>query len=126
MTKEEFKNLIFQFGISRWGGTRKLPYAFTEQGIAMLSSVLHSKRAVHVNIAIMRAFVRLRELLASHVELSRKLDELEKKYDKQFAIVFQAIRQLMQPPEKPKRQVGFRVEEPRSPYRTNKVSRSRR
>lgn len=120
LTKEEFKNLIFQFGISRWGGTRKLPYAFTEQGIAMLSSVLHSKRAVHVNIAIMRAFVRLRELLASHAELSRKLDELEKKYDKQFAIVFQAIRQLMQPPEKPKRRIGFRVGEPKVSYRVRK------
>lgn len=123
LTKEEFKNLIFQFGISRWGGTRKLPYAFTEQGIAMLSSVLHSKRAVHVNIAIMRAFVRLRELLASHAELSRKLDELEKKYDKQFAIVFHAIRQLIQPPEKSKREIGFRVREPKVSYRVRKQLR---
>lgn len=88
---------------------RRRPYAFTEQGVAMLSSVLRSNRAVDVNIEIMRAFVRLRELLASHKDLARKLDELEKKYDDQFHVVFQAIRQLMEPPPaKPKERIGFR------------------
>ena len=122
LTQVEFKNLIFQFGISRWGGTRKLPLAFTEQGVAMLSGVLRSKRAAQVNIEIMRAFVKLRELLATHKELARKLDELEKKYDSQFRIVFEAIRQLMLPPEKLKRQIGFKVEEPKARY----ISRRKR
>lgn len=116
LTNEEFENLIFHFGISRWGGTRKLPYAFTEQGVAMLSSVLKSKKAVQVNIEIMRAFVKLRELLTTHKDLTRKLEEIEKKYDAQFRIVFDAIRQLMQPPEKPKRQIGFQVKEPKLQY----------
>jgi len=108
LTKKEFENLKFHFGTSRWGGTRKLPRVFTEQGVAMLSGVLRSKRAVLVNIEIMRAFVRLRRLLASHKELARKLDSLEKKYDKQFAAVFEAIRQLMAPSIPPKdRQIGF-------------------
>jgi len=93
---------------SRWGGRRYPPYAFTEQGVAMLSSVLHSARAVHVNIEIMRAFVRLRQMLASNVELARKLAVLEKKYDAQFRVVFDAIRELMVPPEpKKKRPIGF-------------------
>jgi len=84
------------------------PYAFTEQGVAMLSSVLHSDRAVHVNIEIMRAFVRLRQMLASHTDLARKLAALEKKYDAQFRVVFDAIRELMTPPEpKKKRPIGF-------------------
>ena len=91
-------------------GLRRRPYAFTEQGVAMLSSVLHSERAVDVNIEIMRAFVRLRQMLASHEELARKLDALEKKYDAQFRVVFEAIRQLMAPPtpEQKKRRIGFR------------------
>jgi hypothetical protein len=80
LTAEEFANLRFQFGTSSWGGRRYLPYAFTEQGVAMLSSVLHSERAVRVNVEIMRAFVRLRQLLASHADLARKLEALEKKY----------------------------------------------
>jgi hypothetical protein len=85
-----------------------LPYAFTEQGVAMLSSVVHSNRAIHVNIEIMRAFVRLRQLLASNTELSRKLAALERKYDAQFKVVFDAIRELMSPPEpKRKRPIGF-------------------
>ncbi|MHA1665110.1 MAG: hypothetical protein ACTSVW_04690 [Candidatus Njordarchaeales archaeon] len=84
-----------------------LPYAFTEQGVAMLSSVLHSERAIQVNITIMRTFVKLRRILASHKELARKLEELEKKYDTQFKIVFDAIRKLMAPPEKPHRKIGF-------------------
>jgi hypothetical protein len=83
------------------------PYAFTEQGVAMLSSVLRSKRAVRVNIEIMRAFVQLRQLLSSHADLARKLEALEKKYDAQFKVVFDAIRELTAPPEPPKRRIGF-------------------
>ena len=107
---QEVRNLIFQFGISSWGGTRKLPRAFTEQGVAMLSSVLKSKRAVHVNIEIMRAFVKLREMLASHKDLALKLAEMEKKYDSQFKVVFDAIRELMAPIDpSPKPRIGFRA-----------------
>ena len=85
-----------------------LPYAFTEQGVAMLSSVLTGKRAAQVNIAVMRTFVRLREMLASHKDLARKLDELERKYDHQFKVVFDAIRDLMSPTSSsPKRRIGF-------------------
>ena len=109
LTAAEFENLKSQFVISSWGGLRRAtPYAFTEQGVAMLSSVLKSPRAVQVNIAIMRAFVRLRQLLATHRDLAEKLAEMEKKYDKQFKIVFEIIRQLMEPPPKPKKgQIGF-------------------
>ena len=97
-----------QIVISSWGGIRALPYAFTEQGVAMLSSVLRSPRAVQVNIEIMRAFVRLRQLLTSNVELARKLTTLENKYDAQFKGVFDAIRELMKPPEpRKKRPIGF-------------------
>ena len=88
--------------------TKYLPYAFTEQGVAMLSSVLRSPRAIQVNIEIMRAFVRLRQMLASHAVLARKLDALEQKYDVQFKAVFDAIRQLMAPPEPKRRPMGFR------------------
>jgi len=88
--------------------SKYLPYAFTEQGVAMLSSVLRSQRAIQVNIEIMRAFIRLRQMLASHVELARKLDALEKKYDAQFKQVFEAIRQLMAPPEPKRHPIGFR------------------
>ncbi len=109
LSREEFKNLIFHFGTSSWGGTRKLPRVFTEQGVAMLSSVLHSKRAIQVNIQIMRTFIKLREILVSHKELARKLDELEKKYDAQFKVVFDVIRKLMIPPEKPRRRIGFEM-----------------
>lgn len=108
LSDEEFKNLKSQTVTSSWGGARRAnPYAFTEHGIAMLSSVLRSKRAIQVNIAIMRAFVRLRRLMATHEDLARKLDEMERKYDAQFKVVFEAIRQLMIPPEKPRRKVGF-------------------
>jgi phage regulator Rha-like protein len=123
LNEEEFENLRFHFGTSsQWGGRRYAPYAFSEQGVAMLSSVLRSKRAIQVNIEIMRAFVRLRRILASHSELSRKLEALEKKYDAQFRIVFDAIRQLMAPsePEPPKKRIGFLVEEPHVPYRSSK------
>jgi ORF6N domain len=109
LSDEEFTNLKCQLGISSWGGRRFRPYAFTEQGVAMLSSILHSPRAIQVNIEIMRAFVHLRELLGTHKDLARKLAELEKKYDAQFQVVFEAIRQLMAPPpEKPKGRFGFR------------------
>ncbi len=84
LTRDEFNDLKFHFGTSSWGGTRKLPRAFTEQGVAMLSSVLRSKRAIQVNIAIMRAFVNLRKLMTTHKDLARKLSEMEKKYDEQF------------------------------------------
>jgi hypothetical protein len=108
LDEKEFENLRFQFGTSsQWGGRRYLPYAFTEQGVAMLSSVLNSGRAVKVNIEIMRTFVKLRQMLASNAELARKLAALEKKYDAQFKIVFDAIRELMRPPEKAKRKIGF-------------------
>ncbi|HJO10634.1 MAG: ORF6N domain-containing protein [Gammaproteobacteria bacterium] len=108
LTSKEFANLRFQFETSRWGGRRYPPYAFTEQGIAMLSSVLRSKRAVQVNVEIMRSFVKLRELLTSNSKLARKLEALEKKYDKQFKLVFDAIRALMTPAETRKRPIGFR------------------
>jgi hypothetical protein len=109
LTKEEFDDLRSQIVTSSsWGGRRYRPYAFTEQGVAMLSSVLRSDRAIHVNIQIMRAFVRLRRLLATHEELARKLDALERKYDRQFKVVFDAIRQLMAPGDpKPRRRIGF-------------------
>lgn len=109
LTKQEFEVLKRQSGISSgWGGRRYPPYAFTEQGVAMLSSVLHSKQAVHVNVEIMRTFVRLRQILATHANLARKLTALEKKYDSQFQSVFEAIRELMAP-SKPKKKhpVGF-------------------
>ena len=113
LNETEFGNLKSQIVISSWGGARRArPYAFTEQGVAMLSSVLRSKRAIHVNIAIMRTFVRLRELLNTHKELARKLAALERKYDAQFKVVFDAIRELMAPsPPPPRRQIGFQTEE---------------
>jgi phage regulator Rha-like protein len=112
LSKEEYDSLRHHFGTLKRGQHSKyLPYAFTEQGVAMLSSVLNSERAVKVNIEIMRAFVRLRQMLASNAELARKLDALEKKYDDQFQIVFEAIRQLMIPPEpSQKSRIGFHGE----------------
>ena len=112
LTKTEFQNLKSQIVTSNWGGLRRAaPYAFTEQGVAMLSSVLNSRRAVQVNIEIMRAFVRLRELMATHKDLVRRLNEMEKKYDAQFRVVFDAIRELMAPPTPKKRKIGFLVKE---------------
>jgi hypothetical protein len=103
LSDDEFNNLRRHFGTSsQWGGRRYAPLAFTEQGVAMLSSVLRSPRAVLVNVEIMRAFVRLRQILATHADLARKLDALEQKYDAQFKVVFDAIRQLMAPPPEPK------------------------
>jgi hypothetical protein len=120
LTAKEAEGLIFQFGISSWGGRRRLPNAFTEQGVAMLSSVLKSDRAVRVNIAIMRAFVQLRETLESNRELARKFVELESrvgKHDDEIAAIIDAIRQLMAPPEKPRREIGFHVREKAPLYR---------
>jgi phage regulator Rha-like protein len=110
LSRGEFKLLRSQFVTSsQWGGRRYPPFAFTEQGVAMLSSVLRSKRAVQVNIEIMRAFVRLRRILASHKDLARRLDTLEKRYNAQFKVVFDAIRQLMTPQESKPRRIGFRT-----------------
>ena len=108
----EFEILRSQSVISRsgHGGRHTAPYAFTEQGVAMLSSVLRSPRAVQVNIAIMRAFVRLRQMLQSNAELAKKLDALETKYDARFTVVFQAIRELMTPPTASRTRIGFRPE----------------
>lgn len=110
LNSEEFSDLKSQIVTSNWGGMRRaLPYAFTEQGIAMLSGVLKSPRAIRVNIEIMRAFVKLNQMLASNVELARKVDEMEKKYDRQFKIVFDAIRKLMtSPPVLLPKPIGFR------------------
>lgn len=108
LTPAELANLRFQSGRASWGGRRTLPCAFTEQGVAMLSSVLRSERAIQANVAIMRAFVRLRELLSSHADLRRKLETLERKYDAQFRVVFDAIRELMEPPPAAKKgRIGF-------------------
>lgn len=119
LTKEEFRGLIFHLGglnlksqnvTSSWGGTRKLPRVFTEQGVSMLSSVLRSRRAILVNIAIMRTFVKLREMLSTHKELAYKLSQLEtkiEKHDEEIKSIFNAIRQLMTSPEKPQRRIGF-------------------
>ena len=112
LSNEELTNLKSQFVISSWGGRRHRPYAFTEQGVAMLSSVLRSERAVRVNVEIMRAFVRLRRLLITHADLAHKLEELEEKYDAQFRVVFDAIRELMSPAAVPeKHRIGFHPDE---------------
>lgn len=124
LTLEEAANLRSQFVTSSsgraWGGRRTPPYAFTEQGVAMLSSVLRSRRAIDVNIAVMRAFVRLRQLMLSNEELARRLSALEKKYDRRFRVVFDAIRHLMSVPAASRPSIGFRPRangEPRSASR---------
>ncbi len=115
LSRDELGNLRSQLGTSTsWGGRRYLPYAFTEQGVAMLSGVLRSPRALQVNVEIMRAFVRLRQMLQTNAELARKLAALEKKYDAQFRSVFEAIRELMAPPVKPRKRIGFGAGEPGS------------
>ena len=119
LTKKEVNDLRCHFGTSSWGGTRYAPMAFTEQGVAMLSSVLNSKRAIEVNVLIMRAFVQLRKMISSQTELTRKLDQLEKhiaEHDEQIVAIFEAIRQLMTPPDGPKKKIGFEVKEPKSSY----------
>jgi phage regulator Rha-like protein len=116
LSREEADSLRFQIGMSKKtgrGGRRYLPYVFTEQGVAMLSSVLRSSQAVQVNISIMRAFVKLRELLSTNKELAHKLEQLERKiekHDEEIKAIFNAIRQLMRPLEKPKRKIGFHRE----------------
>ncbi len=119
LTEKEAESLRCQFGISNLrsqngiskkgrGGRRYLPYAFTQEGVAMLSGVLRSKRAVQVNIGIMRAFVKMREAMIAHKDLSRRLNDMERKYDKQFRAVFDALRELMEPPPAPpKKHIGF-------------------
>jgi hypothetical protein len=112
LTQIEIEDLVSQSvipGRGQMGGA--VPMAFTEQGVAMLSGVLRSKRAVEVNIAIMRAFIHLREILLANADLAHKLDELERKYDAQFRVVFEAIRQLMEPPDPPRKEIGFHVKE---------------
>ena len=108
ITKEEFVNLRSQFVTSNRGGRRYLPYVFTQEGVAMLSSVLNSERAIMVNIQIMmRAFAQFRRLLLTHKDLRRKIEEMEKKYDAQFKVVFEALKKLLEPPVKGKRVIGF-------------------
>ena len=108
LTKAEFDHLRYQIGTSRrWGGRRYEPYAFTEQGVAMLSGVLRSKRAIHVNVQIMRTFTKLRELLTTHADLRKKIEDLEQKYDRHFKVVFDAINRLLTDEEKPKHSIGF-------------------
>jgi phage regulator Rha-like protein len=117
LTNQEFANLRFQSGTSsQWGGRRTPPYAFSEQGVAMLSSVLHSPRAIQVNVEIIRTFVRLRRLLATHADLAERLEALEEKYDAQFKVVFDAIREMMKPEEKSRKSIGFKVEEEGAAY----------
>ena len=107
LTLEEYKNLICHFGGSSWGGTRKPPFAFTEHGVLMLSSVLNSKRAIQVNIQIMRAFTKLREMMIEYRDLREKIEMMEREYDSQFKIVFKALRKLIDPPRKKKHPLGF-------------------
>ncbi|MBL7157283.1 MAG: ORF6N domain-containing protein [Candidatus Omnitrophica bacterium] len=110
LTGEEYLALRRHFGTLKRGTHAKyLPYAFTEQGVAMLSSVLNSKRAILVNIQIVRTFTKLRKMLLIHEDLRRKIETMERKYDKQFKVVFDAIRQLLTPLEKPKRRIGFHL-----------------
>jgi hypothetical protein len=132
LTGQELDNLRCQIGISSLshGGTRYFPFAFTEQGVAMLSSVLHNPRAVQVNIAIMRAFVQLRQVLGHHAEMARKLEELERRiegHDAAIQSIFEAIRQIMAPPapDQPAREIGFHVKEAAVPYRVQRGAPSR-
>ncbi len=121
LTREEIMNLSqFVISSSRMKHAPRV-YAFTEQGIAMLSGVLHSPRAVQVNIAIMRVFVQLRQMLATHAVLARKLAALEKKYDAQFKVVFDALREMIAPPAAPRRRIGFRVSERTASYRARRT-----
>jgi len=118
ITGEEAELLRCQTGISKpgRGGRRYLPYAFSEHGVLMLSSVLKSERAIQVNIVIMRAFVKLREMLSTHKDLKGKIESMEKKYDEQFQIVFEAIKQLLTEEDKPKKKIGFTVKEKQKIY----------
>ena len=123
LTKDEFENLKFHFGTSSWGGTRKLPRAFTEQGVAMLSSVLRSRRAVQVNIAIMRTFVKLRQILATNTALRRKIESMERRYNEQFKLVFKVLSEMVMADKKPKTQIGFLTESKRHKKSTAKTQK---
>ena len=111
LDQDEFKNLKSQIGTSSWGGTRYAPMAFTEPGVAMLSSVLRSETAIQVNIQIIRTFINLRHLLVNYEEIWRKIEAMERKYDKQFSQVFKVLKQLLIEEEKPRRQIGFKSPE---------------
>jgi len=109
LTKKEYESLMLQIATSSvtHGGRRKLPFVFTEHGAIMAANVLNSKTAVQASVQVVRAFIRLRQMLTSNAELARKLSDLERKYDSQFRVVFDAIRQLMTPPEPQRKQIGF-------------------
>ena len=119
LTEKEFKDLIFQNGTSSWGGTRKMPYAFTEQSVAMLSSVLNSDRAIEVNIRIIRIFTKLREILLTHKDILLKLEKIENELmhqsnkigenDASIEIIFTALKKLLNPPNPPREPIGFKV-----------------
>ena len=132
LNEEEHSNLRSQFvtsSLAQWGGTRYKPMAFTEQGVAMLSSILRTKRAIQANIAIMRVFVRLREMMATHKELAYKLAELEQRlegHDEQIQSIFEAIRRLMTPPERPRRRIGFEAKEAAASYGKGKGGGARK
>ena len=125
MNKLEFENWRSQFVTSNSDkmGLRYNPMVFTEQGVAMLSSVLRSKRAIQVNIQIMRAFTQLRQLLSTQKDLKKKIEAMEEKYDENFRIVFEAIKQLLEPPEKPKKKIGYTVKEKQKAYSKSKLQR---
>jgi len=128
LREKDEKGLLFQIGISKKsgrGGRRSMPFMFTEQGVAMLSSVLRSARAVQVNVAIMRTFVRLREMLSSHEHLRRKIDAMEKRFDARFQVVFETIRQMLETPIPAKKTFGFRAKIG-SPAKSGGTGRSKR
>lgn len=108
LNKNEFENLRNQFGTSSWGGRRYLPYVFTEQGVAMLSSVLNSQKAIQVNIQIIRTFTKLRELISTNKQLKKKIELMERKYDTRFSQVFEVLKQLIKEKSKTGEQIGFR------------------
>jgi len=125
LSKDEYNELLrCQFGTLKRGQHSKyLPYAFTENGVAMLSSVLNSKRAIQVNIQIMRTFTKIREMLVAHKYLKQKIEEMEKKYDYQFKVVFDTIKKLLEPPKKSEKKIGFQVKEKGVVYKTKKGGR---
>lgn len=124
LTTDEADRLRFHYGTSSWGGRRYRPYVFTENGVAMLSSVLRSQRAIQVNIQIMRTFTQLRKVLATHKALRQKIEAMEKKYDSQFRLVFDAIRELMSSPATHRKEIGFKVKEQTQTYRIKRKARA--
>ena len=112
LTKKELKDLKSQIVTSNWGGVRKMPYAFTEQGVAMLSSVLNSNRAIQVNIQIIRVYTKMRKLLLTHKDILLKLEQLERKtssHDEKIELIFEYIKQLVQEKSEPRRRIGFKT-----------------